>query len=44
MNPFIYTRGDKISGIRCDGNNVFEVATITKWCKDYTIKNGPIFL
>lgn len=25
MNPNFYTRGDKIPGIRADGNNVFEV-------------------
>ena len=33
MNPLVYTRGDKIPGIRANGNNVFEVKAATKWAK-----------
>ena len=44
MNPLIYTRGDKIPGIRLDGNNVFEVKAATAWAKQYAIKNGPLFV
>lgn len=44
MNPLIYTRGDKIPGIRLDGNNVFEVKAMTNWAKNWSIKNGPLFV
>ena len=44
MNPLVYTRGDKIPGLRVDGNNVFEVKATTLWAKNFAIKNGPLFV
>lgn len=37
MNPLIYTRGDKISGIRIRGNHTYEVKEATRWAKKYAI-------
>jgi pyruvate dehydrogenase E1 component alpha subunit len=31
-------------GILCDGSNVFAVKEAIKFCKEYSIKNGPIIL
>jgi TPP-dependent pyruvate/acetoin dehydrogenase alpha subunit len=37
MNPNFYTKGDQISGIRIDGNNVFGVREVMKFAKQYSI-------
>ena len=37
MNPLFYTRGDRIPGIRAEGNNVFEVKEVMKFAKNYAI-------
>lgn len=44
MNPHFYTRGDKIPGIRADGNNVFEVREVIKFGKNYALEHGPLFI
>lgn len=44
MNTLFYTRGDRIPGIRIDGNNFFHVYEAVKWAKAYAIEHGPIFL
>lgn len=44
MNPFFYTRGDRIPGIRADGNNIFQVREVIKFAKKWSIENGPLFL
>lgn len=44
MNTEFYTRGDVIPGIRFEGNNVFEIREAFKWAKDWSIKNGPLFI
>ena len=31
-------------GMKIDGQNTFLMREATKWCKDYVIKNGPMFL
>ncbi len=31
-------------GIKCEGNDVFSVREAVRVCKDYAVKNGPIFL
>lgn len=37
MNPEFYTRGDKIPGIRAQGNSVFEVAEVMKFAKNHAV-------
>jgi pyruvate dehydrogenase E1 component alpha subunit len=37
MNTLFYTRGDKIPGIRANGNDVFEVREVMKFAKNYAI-------
>lgn len=44
MNPLFYTRGDRIPGIRADGNNLFQVREVMKFAKKYSIENGPLFI
>lgn len=44
MNTEFYTRGDVIPGIRFEGNNVFEVREAFKWAKNWSLKNGPLFI
>lgn len=44
MNPNFYTRGDRIPGIRIDGNHLFAVSEATKWAKNYALKKGPLFM
>lgn len=44
MNPNFYTRGDRIPGIRADGNNFLAVRETTRWAKDFAVKNGPLFI
>lgn len=39
-----YTRGDYIPGIRVDGMDVLAIREVTKYCKEYALKNGPILL
>lgn len=43
-NTDFYTRGDKIPGIRMDGNNYFHVKEGFKWAKQYAIEHGPLFV
>ena len=43
-NPLFYTRGGIIPGIRADGQNVFLVREVMKYVKEFSIKNGPLFL
>jgi pyruvate dehydrogenase E1 component alpha subunit len=33
-----------IPGLKIDGQNTFLMREATKWCKDFVIKNGPMFL
>lgn len=44
MNPNFYTRGDKIPGIRADGNNLFHIRETMRFAKKYALENGPLFL
>lgn len=44
MNTKFYTRGDVIPGVRFEGNNVFEIREAFKWAKNWSIKNGPLFM
>lgn len=44
MNPNFYTRGDRIPGIRIDGNNMLQVRETTRWAKNYALQKGPLFL
>jgi pyruvate dehydrogenase E1 component alpha subunit len=37
MNTLFYTRGDKIPGIRANGNDVFKVREVMKFAKNYAI-------
>ncbi|KAL4466823.1 hypothetical protein ABPG74_010420 [Tetrahymena malaccensis] len=43
-NTDFYTRGDKIPGIRMDGNNYFHVKEGFKFAKQYAIEHGPLFI
>lgn len=44
MNTQFFTRGEVIPGFRFDGNNVFEVREAFKFAKQWSIKNGPLFI
>jgi pyruvate dehydrogenase E1 component alpha subunit len=44
MNPLFYTRGDKIPGIRTDGNNIFAVREVMRFAKNYAMEKGPLFI
>jgi len=43
-NTDFYTRGDKIPGIKMDGNNYFHVKEGFKWAKQYALEHGPLFI
>ncbi len=43
-NTKFYTRGDLIPGLKVDAQNVLCVRETMRWAKDYTIKNGPLFI
>lgn len=43
-NTKFYTRGDQIPGFKIDAQNVLVVKEAMKWAKDYSIKNGPLFI
>jgi len=39
-----FTRGDFVPGIRVDGMDVLGVREVTRFARDYALKNGPILL
>ena len=43
-NTKFFTRGDLIPGFKIDGQNVLTVREAMRWAKDYSIKNGPLFI
>mmetsp|Transcript_14634 Transcript_14634/g.2401 ORF Transcript_14634/g.2401 Transcript_14634/m.2401 type:complete len:134 (+) Transcript_14634:608-1009(+) len=43
-NTEFYTRGDKIPGILMDGLNVFAVREGMRAAKEWSLKNGPLFI
>jgi pyruvate dehydrogenase E1 component alpha subunit len=43
-NNKFYTRGDKIPGLKAEGQNVLAVRETIKWAKQFVIKNGPLFI
>jgi pyruvate dehydrogenase E1 component alpha subunit len=43
-NTKFYTRGDKIPGFKTEGQNILNVREAMKWAKEYSIKNGPLFI
>jgi pyruvate dehydrogenase E1 component alpha subunit len=40
----LYAKFRGFPGIKCEGNDVFSVREAVKACKEYAVKNGPIFL
>lgn len=44
MNTNLYERGDQIPGLLVDAQNYFNVKGIMQWAKDYSIKNGPLYI
>jgi len=43
-NTNFYQRGDKIPGLKVEGQNVLMVREAIKWAGQYVIENGPVFL
>jgi len=43
-NTLFYTRGDKIPGLKAEGQNILSVKETMKWAKNYAINNGPLFI
>jgi pyruvate dehydrogenase E1 component alpha subunit len=43
-NTKYYARGDLIPGFKADGQNVLTVKAAMRFAKEYSLKNGPIYL
>jgi len=43
-NTDFYTRGDKIPGIKIDGQNILGVRETMKWAGKYVVENGPLYI
>ena len=43
-NTEFFRRGDKIPGIKIDGQNVLMVREAMKWAGKFVVENGPLFI